>query len=156
MFWPLVCQPRPRLIQLLRCWGLSAFALLVSANPGIKDQLPLLSCRSLQLISHNPVDRSPPGSSVLGILQARILEWVAMPPPGDLPAPSVEPTSPALGERFWEAHSLSCRWQVLSGKHTSPLSRLGRERRWRSWPVTLRKASKCAGLGRNAGSSLLV
>ena len=25
------------------------------------------------------MDRSPPGSSVLGILQARILEWVAMP-----------------------------------------------------------------------------
>ena len=27
-----------------------------------------------------PRDRSPPGSSVHGILQARILEWVAMPP----------------------------------------------------------------------------
>ena len=25
-----------------------------------------------------PMDCSPPGSSVLGILQARILEWVAM------------------------------------------------------------------------------
>ena len=27
----------------------------------------------------DPMDRSPPGSSVHGILQARILEWVAMP-----------------------------------------------------------------------------
>jgi len=27
----------------------------------------------------NPRDCSPPGSSVLRILQARILEWVAMP-----------------------------------------------------------------------------
>ena len=27
----------------------------------------------------NPMDYSPPGSSVYGILQARILEWVAMP-----------------------------------------------------------------------------
>ena len=27
----------------------------------------------------DPVDRSPPGSCVHGILQARILEWVAMP-----------------------------------------------------------------------------
>ena len=27
----------------------------------------------------NPMDCSPPGSSVCGILQARILEWVAMP-----------------------------------------------------------------------------
>ena len=30
----------------------------------------------------NPVDCSPPGSSVHGILQARILEWVAMPSSG--------------------------------------------------------------------------
>ena len=28
----------------------------------------------------DPVDCSPPGSSVHGILQARVLEWVAMPP----------------------------------------------------------------------------
>ena len=27
----------------------------------------------------NPKDRSPPGSSIHGILQARTLEWVAMP-----------------------------------------------------------------------------
>ena len=27
----------------------------------------------------NPMDCSPPGSSVHGILQARILEWIAMP-----------------------------------------------------------------------------
>ena len=27
----------------------------------------------------NPMDRNPPGSSVHGILQARILEWVASP-----------------------------------------------------------------------------
>ena len=27
----------------------------------------------------DPMDHSPPGSSVQGILQARILEWVAMP-----------------------------------------------------------------------------
>ena len=26
----------------------------------------------------DPVDRSPPGSSIHGILQARILEWVAI------------------------------------------------------------------------------
>ena len=29
----------------------------------------------------DPMECSPPGSSVHGILQARILEWVAMPPP---------------------------------------------------------------------------
>ena len=34
---------------------------------------------------------SPPGSSVHAILQARILEWVAMPSSRDLPDPEIEP-----------------------------------------------------------------
>ena len=42
------------------------------------------------------MDYSPPGSSVHGIVQARILEWVAIPSPGDLPDPGIEPGSPAL------------------------------------------------------------
>ena len=29
----------------------------------------------------NPIDGSPPGSAIPGILQARILEWVAFPSP---------------------------------------------------------------------------
>ena len=37
----------------------------------------------------NSVDCSPPGSSVHGIFQARILEWLPFPPPGDLPDPGV-------------------------------------------------------------------
>ena len=43
----------------------------------------------------NPMDCSPPGSSVHGILQARILEWLSCSPVGDLPDPGIEPTSPA-------------------------------------------------------------
>ena len=39
---------------------------------------------------------SPPGSSVHGILQARILEGLPCPPSGDLPNPGFEPRSPAL------------------------------------------------------------
>jgi len=59
------------------------------------------------------MDCSPPGSSVHEILQGRILEWVACPPPGNLPNPGIEPTSlasPALAGGFfttnatWEAH----------------------------------------------------
>ena len=42
------------------------------------------------------MDCSPPGSSVRGILQARILERVVSPLSGDLPNPGVEPRSPAL------------------------------------------------------------
>ena len=36
------------------------------------------------------------GFSVHGILQARILEWVAFPSPGDLSDPGIELGSPAL------------------------------------------------------------
>ena len=42
------------------------------------------------------MDCSPPGSSVHGILQARILEWVAVPFSRDLPDPGVKPGCPAL------------------------------------------------------------
>ena len=44
----------------------------------------------------NPVDCSPPGSSVHRILQARILEWVAVSFSRDLPDPGIEPRSPTL------------------------------------------------------------
>ena len=44
----------------------------------------------------NPIDYSLPGSFVHGILQAIILEWIAVPSPGDLPNPGIEPRSPAL------------------------------------------------------------
>ena len=44
-------------------------------------------------ILYDPVDRSPPGSSVHGILQARILEGVAMASARDLPAPGFKPAS---------------------------------------------------------------
>ena len=44
----------------------------------------------------DPVGCSPPGSSVHGILQARILEWVAIPFLGDLPDAGIELRPPAL------------------------------------------------------------
>ena len=44
----------------------------------------------------DPVDYSPPGSSVHEIFQARILEWLPFPSPGDLPNPGIEPGSLAL------------------------------------------------------------
>ena len=42
------------------------------------------------------MDCSPPDFSVRGIFQARILEWVAILPPGDLPNPRIESRFPAL------------------------------------------------------------
>ena len=44
----------------------------------------------------DPMGYSPPGSSAMGILQARILELVAMPSSGDLPNPEIELRSPTL------------------------------------------------------------
>ena len=50
----------------------------------------------------------------MGILQARILEWVATPPLGDLPNPGIEPAFPAslalqadsLPLSHWETHAV--------------------------------------------------
>ena len=48
----------------------------------------------------NPVDCSPPGPSVHGILQARILEWVAVSSPEDIPNSEIKSMSPVLAGRF--------------------------------------------------------
>ena len=45
------------------------------------------------LTFYNPTESNPPGSSVRGILQSRILEWVAFPSPRDLPDPGIKPVS---------------------------------------------------------------
>ena len=44
----------------------------------------------------DPMDCSLPGSSVHGVFQARILEWVAIPSPGYLPDTGMESGSPTL------------------------------------------------------------
>jgi len=52
------------------------------------------------------MDCSPPDSSVHEILQARMLEWVAMPPPGGLPDPGVEHLSCCAGRLYhWGNHT---------------------------------------------------
>ena len=64
------------------------YIIYCSANVHAKS---LQSCPTLC----DPMDYSPPGSSVQGILWARILEWVAVPSSRDLPEPGIEPASPA-------------------------------------------------------------
>jgi len=56
----------------------------------------------------DPMDCSPPGSSVRGIPQARVRSGLLCPDPPDLPDPGIKPmslTSPALAGGFptWEA-----------------------------------------------------
>ena len=63
----------------------------------------MCSITQLCLILCNPGAYSLPGSSVHGIFQARILEWVAVSPLGYLPYPRIEPVSLAslaLASRF--------------------------------------------------------
>ena len=74
------------------------------------------AAKSLQscLTLCDPLDGSPPGPLVPGILQARILECVAIPFTGDLPNPGIELRSPALRadslplappDLLWKNHS---------------------------------------------------
>ena len=51
------------------------------------------------------INHSWSGSSVHGILQARILEWVAMPPSGDLPDLEIKPAS-LPSNLHWDMGSL--------------------------------------------------
>ena len=62
--------------------------------PGLerREVLVAQSCPTLC----DPMDCSPSDSSVYGILQARILEWVAIPFSGYLPDPGIKPGSPVL------------------------------------------------------------
>jgi hypothetical protein len=58
-----------------------------------------------------PMDCSMLGSSVYGILQARILEWVAISFSGVLPSPEREPGSPALqADSLPPSHQESLHW----------------------------------------------
>ena len=50
----------------------------------------------LCLTLRDPMDYRPLVSSVPGILQARILEWVGISFSRDLPNPGIQPRSPAL------------------------------------------------------------
>ena len=84
-------------------------------RPMLSSVMTLATCGYLNLnmikVSHSVMSNSlqchglPPGSSVHGILQARILEWVAIPNPG------IKSRSPAL-----QADSLM---SELSGKLNS-------------------------------------
>jgi hypothetical protein len=62
----------------------------------------------------SPMDCSLPVSSVPGILQTGILEWVAFPPPGDRPDTEIKPASlmsPALAGGLF---TTSTTWGALS------------------------------------------
>ena len=74
-------------------------------------------CLSLSIMSYcaTYMSYSLPGSSIHGILQARILEGLSCHPPRDLPNPEVETvslTSPALAGGFFTTNTT---WEALNG-----------------------------------------
>ena len=65
-------------------------------SPWKVKMLVLQSC----LTRCYPMDCIPPGSSVHGISQARIVEWVAIPSPGESSWPRDQDTPPPLASEF--------------------------------------------------------
>ena len=77
----------PFLLQLWKLIGFVSFFRTKLCFKVLVTKLCLTLC--------DPMDCSPPRSSVHGILQARILQWLAIPSPGDLPDPGIKPGSPS-------------------------------------------------------------
>ena len=102
---------------------------------GTKNTWALLDAMCMWLVAQkylslcDVLDCSPPGSTVHGILQARILESVANPFSRGFPDPGIEPGSPALQADFFFFYHLSHQgspWhlQLWWGPGTSALGTL--------------------------------
>ena len=76
----------------------------ISPVPGSESQ-HVCVC-SVTSVMSDPMDSSPPGSFVHGILQARMLEWAAMPfVLGIFPTQGLNPGFPCL--LHWQVDSLA-------------------------------------------------
>ena len=64
------------------------------SSAGTRRQVMHVYARWLCPTLCDPMDYNPTGSSIHGIVQARILEWILCPHPGDLPNPGTEFTFP--------------------------------------------------------------
>ena len=75
-----------------KCFSKQHQSTNVNVNVLVAQSCPTL-CESMDL--------SSPGSSIHGILQAKVLEWVARLSPKDLPDPGIGLASPALAGWFF-------------------------------------------------------
>ena len=110
--------------------NMSGILLILPAEPNLSYQGPkqrtkpwsppagchLCACM-LSLVQRfsNPMACSPPNSSVHGIFQARILEWVTIFCFKNLPNPGIEPpypVSPALAGGFFTKESWEAAWEA--------------------------------------------
>ena len=100
--------PKSQCLLISWLWSLSAMILEPKKIKSVTSVWILIkvkvSVAQSCLTLWDSVDCSLPGSSVHGILQVRILEWVAIPFSGDLPDPGIEPRSSALQADFFLPH----------------------------------------------------
>ena len=83
----------------------------------------------------DPMDCSPPGSSVHGILQARILEWVTMPSSGSSD-PGIKPTSLMFPVLAVGLFTTSTTWEariLLRPEEPGGLQPIGQQRVRHDW-----------------------
>ena len=80
------------------------------------------------MLSHNPMDCSPPCFSVHGVLQARALECVG-PPPRDLPDPGIKLMSLKSPELVGGFLNTSATWEALSQNITQVKATLNKDKR---------------------------
>jgi len=92
-------------------WSYLAF----SVSFCITDECECVLVAQLCLTLCDPVDCSPPGSSVPGILQARILEWVAIPFSRGSSRPRDQTMSSALAGRFLLSEPPGSPWNAQAG-----------------------------------------
>ena len=129
----LACGPFENLLHSYVYGGLSYIQIhfLQFELPVVKCSLNMRACSVVSTLC-DPMDCSPPGSSVHGVLQARVLEWVAMLSPRESSSPGewvsltrrIEPASsvsPALqADRFF-THGAA--WKTLVWMHSLEVPR---------------------------------
>ena len=111
--------------------------LLTTPTPTRRSSVEFSSVAELCPTLCDPMNCSPPGFSVHGILQARILEWIAIPFSENLPNPGIEPWFPLsiwtwvqplgwedLLEKGKAAHSSILAWSCQSEARLSHLHSL--------------------------------
>ena len=91
----------------------------------LNDMLFVLVAKPYQTLC-DPTDCCQPGSSVHVISQARILEWAAIPSPGDLPNPRFEPRSPSWAGRFFTTEPPGKPINDMKGSYSRSLDRLNK------------------------------
>ena len=106
------------------------------------NEIVTRSCVSSSLWPHG---QKPARLLCPWILQAKILEWLASPSPGDLPNLEIEPRSPALqadslpteplGKKLWDIYTMCNHLKQKSS--FSDMEKYLRCVKWKSWIMNL-------------------